>query len=63
MMCKIKQMAFVLAFFAMQLPVHSQEKNDELETHCFKLAKLMANQHEWIRCKVKTSHFQGDSLL
>jgi hypothetical protein len=62
-MCKIKQMAFVLAFFAMQLPVHSQEKNDELETHCFKLAKLMANQHEWISFKVKTSHFQGDSLL
>lgn len=63
MMSKIKQMAFVLAFFAMQLPVHSQEKNDVLKTHCFNMAKLLANHHEWVSFKVKTSHFQDDSLL
>lgn len=63
----IKQLMFSLAVLTMQLSGHSQEKtlrNDEMiELHCFNLADTIANHHEWVSFKVKTSHYQGKSLL
>lgn len=63
----LKQLALSLVFFTMHLLVYSQEKmrqnNDEAEEHCFNAANAMADSHEWISFKVKTSCFHGDSLL
>jgi hypothetical protein len=62
----INQLVFLLAFFAMQIQVFSQEKsskNNDIEEHCIDMANTMAGHYEWANFKVKTSCFRDKSLL